>query len=805
MRRSAAPNAAGAWCSPGGFALLLALLLVAWFPAVCTGARTFFYRDFGVLAYPTVHYAREAFWRGELPLWNPLSHCGVPFLAQWGTMVLYPGALIYLLLPLPWSLNVFCLAHLWLAGYGLYHLARGWTGNPFAAGIAGVAFTFSGVSFSSLLWPNYTAALGWMPWVVLAAGRAGQEGRRALVVAAFAGALQLLTGVPEIIALTWLVVSVLALGGLVADPPGKPGRSWRLLTRPTAALALALALSAAQLLPFLDLWAHSQRIAASAASKWALPPWGWANLVAPLVHCYQTPPGVFFQQGQEFFSSVYMGAGVVMLAALAVLQSRSPRVWILGTLALLGIWLALGDRGLLLGWLAKVAPPVAWVRYPVKFLLLTAFVLPLLAAFALNDWLSAAESACGRGERRLLLVAAAVICLTAGVTWLAHKHPLPFDQPRAAAWNGATRAVFLAALVAPLLALRHLPPGAARMATSVAVPLLIWADFATHAPLQNPTLPARLLEPGLARLPQGPLPGEGRVFITPAAEAALLASRVAPCESDFVGKRLALWSNLNLLEGIAKVNGAATLRLREQAQVEQVLEQPDAAAYPAIEDFLGVRFRTSDSSVVDWAPRTTARPLVTAGQEPVFVSGDEALRSLTAPGFEPQRRVWLPAEARSVVELAGARHSVASACRVTDCRFSAHRLDFTVDAGVPGWAVIAQSYDHNWRAFVDDQPVPLWRANQAFQALAVPAGGHRVRLVYAVGSFRVGLGISALAVLVCAAMGWNRARGYTGGIGYERFMAELGGQNWRRIRSMLASTFSTYSFRPPGYGFSKKW
>src|SRR5207253_8580621 len=59
---------------------------------------------------------RESFWRGEVPLWNPLNDCGVPFLAQWNTIVLYPGSLFYLLLPLSWSLGVFCLAHLLVAG-----------------------------------------------------------------------------------------------------------------------------------------------------------------------------------------------------------------------------------------------------------------------------------------------------------------------------------------------------------------------------------------------------------------------------------------------------------------------------------------------------------------------------------------------------------------------------------------------------------------------------------------------------------------------------------------------------------------
>src|ERR1041384_4488497 len=89
--------------------IALGLLLAIAYLGPVIGTESFFYRDFGVLGYPTAAYHREMFSRGELPLWNPYSNCGVPFLAQWGTMVLYPFSLIYLLLPLPWSLSIFCL------------------------------------------------------------------------------------------------------------------------------------------------------------------------------------------------------------------------------------------------------------------------------------------------------------------------------------------------------------------------------------------------------------------------------------------------------------------------------------------------------------------------------------------------------------------------------------------------------------------------------------------------------------------------------------------------------------------------
>src|SRR6266496_3998461 len=187
-------SASTAWLTPGRFALILAAGIFAAYPEVVLGMRTFFFRDFGNFGYPMAFHHRESFWRGEIPLWNPLNNCGLPFLAQWNTMTLYPGSLFYILFPLSWSLGVFCLLHEFLAGLGMYFLAREWTGNRLAAAVAGMAFAFNGLTLNCLMWPNNIAGLGWMPWVVLLVGRAYRTGGTDLLAAAVAGVIQMLAG-----------------------------------------------------------------------------------------------------------------------------------------------------------------------------------------------------------------------------------------------------------------------------------------------------------------------------------------------------------------------------------------------------------------------------------------------------------------------------------------------------------------------------------------------------------------------------------------------------------------------------------
>ena len=70
----------------------------------------------------------------------------------------------------------------------------------------------------------------------------------------------------------------------------------------------------------------------------------------------------------------------------------------------------------------------------------------------------------------------------------------------------------------------------------------------------------------------------------------------------------------------------------------------------------------------------------------------------------------------------------------------------------PGHLVLVDTFDPGWRAAVDGKPTTLLRANVAFQAVPVPAGTHRVELVYRPPSVMWGVLITALAVVVALAL-----------------------------------------------------
>src|ERR1043166_9113742 len=72
------------------FAILLSVLLLLAFPGVVLGWRSFFTRDFANFGYPLAWHLQQSYCAGHIPLWNPYNFAGIPFLAQWNTLALYP-------------------------------------------------------------------------------------------------------------------------------------------------------------------------------------------------------------------------------------------------------------------------------------------------------------------------------------------------------------------------------------------------------------------------------------------------------------------------------------------------------------------------------------------------------------------------------------------------------------------------------------------------------------------------------------------------------------------------------------------
>lgn len=727
------------WFTPGRFALLLVGIIVARFPRVVFGKETFFYRDYGLFTYPVAHYFRECFWHGQLPLWNPFNNFGVPLLAQWNTSIFYLPSLFFLLFPLTWALAVFNLMHLAFAGFGMYFLARRWTGSQLAASVAGMAFAFNGLSLHMLMWISNLAAWAWMPWVVLAVEKSWTGSRRALGLAAFAGAMQMLAGAPEIIILTWLVLGFAWLGAFWRGTVPRK----RLFGRLAVVCLLIAGIAAAQLLPFLQLLAHSQRDTSYGDSKWSMPGWGWANFFVPLFRCSPSLDGIFSQDEQQWTSSYYMGIGVVALAMLAFWRARQPRVRWLIVAALGAVILSMGDNAHVYPWLKRAFPLLGVMRYPIKIVVLTTFALPLLAAFGLMPDKSCSTAGVQKAGLRLGTVGLFLLLVITGILLYAQQNLLPHESWAVTRESGVTRLIFL---VLVLCAAWMVQTARADRTTGLAgatVLLLLALDALTHAPTQNPTLPTSIYEPLGTREKVTARWGESRAALDPRLHSFLLFAATPDPMKSYLGLRRALFLNCNLLDDIPTATGFFSLELGDSAQVGSILNSTARPFPEPLGDFLGVSQISSADTSFTWTNRPHFMPLVTGGQKPVFAGRKETLQAIASPEFNPRTTVYLDPTVRDLVQ-AGNQ----TAPLIIGSKFSAQQVEWETKSDVPALVVVAQSFYPAWHAYVDGKRVPLFEANGAFQALQVPAGRHHLKVAYEDRFFEYGAVISCLSLLV---------------------------------------------------------
>jgi hypothetical protein len=93
--------------------------------------------------------------------------------------------------------------------------------------------------------------------------------------------------------------------------------------------------------------------------------------------------------------------------------------------------------------------------------------------------------------------------------------------------------------------------------------------------------------------------------------------------------------------------------------------------------------------------------------------------------------------------------------RVSIVTYQPERVEVQADLGAPGYLVLTDAYYPGWRAIVDGRPAKIERADHHFRAVYLEEGEHTVVFIYAPLSFKVGVAIS-LVSLVLVTIGLKR-------------------------------------------------
>lgn len=287
--------------------------------------------DCNLSYYPRRAVLHDAWNERSLPLWNPNTFAGSPFLADVQAGVFYPPNWILMPFDPKWQMGAFLFFHAAWGGLGLHALLRRLgIGAPIAA-LAGCAFALNGYFFQSFGLPTFLASASWVPWTLAAMLDLRQRpDAHSAAMLGICGALLFLAGQPQT-----AVHAAYACAIVFASVGFLRARKIRSISAAVAAACIAIVLSAVQLLPTAEL--------ASASARADLP---YSTVVSGSFHpveiirfavdgFFGSPVtedswGGLFPRGDGFYfrhqaSSIFAGTPVFLLALWGIVSKGTRR------------------------------------------------------------------------------------------------------------------------------------------------------------------------------------------------------------------------------------------------------------------------------------------------------------------------------------------------------------------------------------------------------------------------------------------------------------------------------------------------
>lgn len=768
-------NAEGATRGPvrhvwlAGAALLgagpLAVLVLA--------GRTLAWGDTARLYAPIRTVVVEALRSGHLPLWNPYAATGMPLLAETVHGALHPLSVAAAFLAPRSGMDALLVAHVALATAGAAALARVLGATRWAAAAAGAAYGVGGYVLSMTSNYVYLAGAAALPWAIAALRAAGSRGRWGIPAAAIATGLLALTGEVQSLAIA------VTLGVVLAAQAGGARGS----LHAAAGAALGVLLGAAQLLPTaaaLPLTDRSWPLPWWEQRQFALSPWRIIEWFAPGFF-WRAEDGLYAPVARAlagrqawqypFAPSVFIGAPVILLAALGTWRDRATRV--VAAFGAAFVWVALGHHAGAQQILSHV-PVWGGFRFAEKLVGPATLCAAVLAAVGV-------DRAAAGSPRRLALAAGATTAVGLLAAVAVRCSPA-----------AALEAVFRVNAPSASAIQAHLVPGLVQLATaSAAFTALLLAGARSAS--------RRWLAPAIASLLV--------VEAWAAAPVALRVTRIRPdrapgpvLEAPPPGPRVANPitappapgdGDLDAIErDVVALSRLASGSYNVAARIDNI--EPYTGVWPARNKRLlalalpreeGWRMlrRYSVTHVLadaPWAPRE-AGILQHAVERGTPLPSPPGTVAFSVPhrdwaSFAP--RVWLAGsedEAREAVLQMYDERDRGVVLEAADESFGAspgrvlsvvRGLDrVRIEAEAPGEAVLVvnDAYWPGWTARIDGAPTRIYPADALVRAVRFPAGRHVLEMRYEPAEVTIGIAISAaaaLAILALAARAWSVGR-----------------------------------------------
>jgi len=731
------------WLTDVGVVLLLACLCIFFFWRIITpnlaNRGSFPEGDFADQFYAFGVYEAQRLFSGQLPLWNPHTFSGHPFLADVQSAIFYPLSLITLLLSLPWGFSLFALEleaifHFFLAGLFTYLLAKRLLRDRRAALISSLVFTFGGYLTS---YPSQQLAIleadVWLPLILLLLDiglerlRGRSSGRGFLLPIALAGlafGLALLAGHPQSAMYVFYVAAIYFAFRAYTN---------RVRWRP-AVLAFGLfallgfGLAAAQLLPSLEY----MRLSSRAQTNYNEMSGGFPR---------QDPIQLLLPGSVSVMSPLYVGILPLLLAVLAPLLKRNREVIFWTCLAVGALLLSFGGNTFAYSPFYLFVPGFAIFRSQERAAFVFSFSLALLAGYGVRLLAQAMPKPVKARFHGFYRFVTCLIWGALGLVLLTFYGFMDTGQVAGSIFSSALERsiplVFLLTLSLGLLYLRLRRLVREQLLMGFFVAVIVFDLFTVNwknnlqktrpEEQYSPTVLTQILQgdEGVFRVyNEWRLPGNyGCVY---GLEDIWGASPLYVGRYDELVYGLPIervWQLLN-------VKYVITWRKALVPETEVLYEQPKELE------------TTYLHRLNEYGPRAYV-----VHQVEVIESDDKVLERLREPEFDPRQVVILPHRPDLALP-----SQVEGESSVVILERQPERMVLKVDMVANGLLVLSEVYYPGWRAYADGEEVPIYRADHVLRAVPLRAGHHRVEMVFDPPWPKVGLAVSGVTLLLAVAL-----------------------------------------------------
>ncbi len=736
------------------------------------GGRFLIGDDQYVAGYGFRLFGAEMFRRtGHIPEWNPYLFGGLPYIAAQHGDVFYPTAWLRWFLPIDTAMNLGFAGHIVLAGVTMYALLRalrtGWTG----AVVGGLAYELTGI-VASLVKPGhdgklFVSALAPLAFLALLRAIRHRDPAGHAVLALTVG-LCMLSPHYQMTYYLLVAAALWALYLIFLDPERPSETRWPVaLGLAFGAVLLGLAVSAVQVLPFLQYIPFSPRAAGGPSGGWAyatgfsMPPEEIATTVLPQFN------GVLEHYwGRNFFKlhTEYLGAVVVALAILGMAdRERRSVVGAFGVIAVLFLLIAFGGHTPFYRLWYEVMPMMKKVRAPGMAFFLVALPVALFAGFGTDRLVRRAVGIRAVAVPLGILGLLALLGIAGALQGMAGLFASPEQAPRLAENAGELQAgslrlllvVALGAAVLGAVLSGRLRSAGAMAAIAALVIGDLWSVDRQFFVYQPPAAQLFADDAITSRLRQQP--GPFRVLDAGVYQGSYLMAHDIQTMLGYHGNEVRFYDEL--MGGKNEWRNAGSPNLHELLAVRYLL-LPDSQAVPGFHGILGP-VTTTPGAVGYLYERDTTPAYVRMVSGAAKLPDDQSVATVVDPRFPLASVVLFPDTASLAVEPIRGQVPEPSAVRSTLTEWAPGRMRITLEGKDPRlqYLLVGETWYPDWHALVDGRPAPVLRGDHALITVPVPSGSREVTLHFASAAYARGKLISFLALAAIAGLiAWSLRR-----------------------------------------------